>query len=361
MKFIVYIIILAILVPGFFTSSRATAETLSSSNYQLVNPEVDTGGGVSNSATYRSEDVIDANPADGLTNSATYRINSGFVPTAYPHIPGQPTFNNPSSSSSFLHFVIAQGGNSSDTNYAIAISSDNFTTTSYVQADNTVGVSPVFQSYLLWGGASGQNVTGLSSNTTYKIKVKARYGADSETAFSVTAQASTTAGGVTLTFTISGVASGVPVAGINTDDTTTATTVPFSGIISDNNRTAAQLLHVEGGSVSGYTVTAQVDGDLRTGTGNTVPAFGSALADNESSRGFGYSLQNLAGSDTAFVYSANGFRFASKGFQTSPVTIMSSGAATATSESYVIYRLRVGPTQSSGSYSNQITYTATTN
>jgi hypothetical protein len=354
-----YLFLLFLFIGGAVVTPLAEAETLSSSNYQLVNPEIDTGGGTSNSANYRSEDVLDANPEDGRSNSANYRISSGFVPTAYPYVPGQPTFDNPTSASSFLHFVISQAGNSSDTNYAIAISSDNFTTTSYIQADNTVGVSPVFQTYTVWGGAAGQTVTGLTTNTTYKIKVKARYGPDSETAFSVPATAATV--GVSLTFTISGVASGASVAAGTTNETTTASTVSFSSISADADRTAAQLLHVEGGGGSGYTVTAQSDADLHTSGSDTIASFGSALADNANSRGFGYSMQNVTNSDAAFVYSTNGFVFASKGFQTSPVTLMSKGSATATSEAYVIYRLRVGPLQATGNYSNQITYTAVTN
>jgi hypothetical protein len=109
------------------------------------------------------------------------------------NVPAAPTFTNPANYYNKLKFVLDTGNNPSDTVFAIAISTDNFTTTNYIQADNTIGSSPVYQTYASWGGATGATVIGLATNTTYKIKTKAMHTKFNESGFSAVATAATEA------------------------------------------------------------------------------------------------------------------------------------------------------------------------
>ncbi len=163
----------------------------------------------------------------------------GLFLQSYPGVPGTPTLINTGGALyDSLDFIIDNGGNSSDTNFAIAISSDNFATTNYVQADDTVSTSPVWQTYTAWGGSSGQRITGLLSSTSYSIKVAARYGPASETGYSNVATAATLA--QQLTFNISGVNSGTSIAGETTTVTTSANAINFGSLPVGSPVVAAQ-------------------------------------------------------------------------------------------------------------------------
>lgn len=355
-------IIISFILTLLFSGHLALAQSLGSTNYQINDSEFDSAGGVSSSTNYQSQDAMTSQD-ESQVSSTTFNLFSGFIKRSFPHVPGTPTLVNTGGSlSTQLDFVVVQGnGNASDVEYAIAISSDNFTTTSYVQADDTVGATTVWQTYTAWGGATGQRISGLTSLTTYKIKVKARYAANTETAFSSEASAATASGVQTFTFTISGVAAGSSVAGTTTTTDSTATGASFGTLNNNTNYTAAQILAVNTNSVSGYSVTASQDHSLRNSSSlATIGDFSGTASDNEGQGGFGYALQNILASDASFVYNASGRTFNSKGFQTTPVTVMGN-AGSSNAQVYLVYRLRIDATQPSGGYSNQITYTGTAN
>ncbi len=163
------------------------------------------------------------------------------------------------------------------------------------------------------------------------------------------------------TFTINPVNSGTTIAGVNTDVTTTATTVPFGNLVVATNRTAAQYIHIDTNSNSGYFVTAQSDGSLRKTNGAVISDFNLTAADNNATNGFGYALQTKAGSPTmTFNYNDSGRTFNSAGFSsTSPVTIMSNSSPATGDEGYVAYRVRINASQPQGAYQNLVTYIAT--
>ena len=158
----------------------AYASFPSSANYQLNEWSVGGGGtDQSESMNYSAQSITD--PAAGeKANSATYQIGPGLPFVEMAGVPPAPTLTNPNNYYNKLHLVINQGGNPSDTKFAVAISTDNFLTTSYVKADNTVGptlVSADWRTYAGWGGSSpGINIIGLSPSTTYYVKVKAEQG-----------------------------------------------------------------------------------------------------------------------------------------------------------------------------------------
>ncbi len=152
-----------------------------STNFQLKSYEFGGGSGTGDSTNYSTEGVVE--DFGGPQASTGYSLNAGLVFVQQANVPVAPTFQNTGSWYNKLQFIINQSSNPSDATYAIAISTDNFTTTNYIQNDNTIGATlgaEDFQTYTDWGGASGEYVIGLTPNTTYYIKVKATQGKYSE-------------------------------------------------------------------------------------------------------------------------------------------------------------------------------------
>ncbi len=174
----------------------------SSSNYTLKSYDFGTGGGTSSSTNYKLDGVSGTQNGSTQT-STTYTNKSGEVPTQNANVPPAPALTNPSSYYNQLKLVLATGNNPTDAKYLIAISSDGFVTTNYVQTDNSIGSSlsiANYQTYASWGGASGFLILGLSPSTTYQVKVKAMQGNFTESAFGPTASAATVA--TSLSFSI---------------------------------------------------------------------------------------------------------------------------------------------------------------
>jgi hypothetical protein len=133
-------------------------------------------------------------------SSANYMVWPGLTYTLQPNVPPSPTFTNPSSYYNKLHVIINQGNNSTDVTYAIAISTDNFATDiKYLQADTTLGTTPVWQSYAAWNSGTGVDVIGLTTGTTYYARVSASRGTFTQGPYGPTATAAT----VNPTFTFS--------------------------------------------------------------------------------------------------------------------------------------------------------------
>ncbi len=170
-----------------------------STNYEMRDFGFGAGGsGVSDSSNYSAIGIL--GETSGQESEGTdYNLGPGLIFTQQANVPGAPTFNNTGSWYNKLFFDIDTGNNPSDAQFAIAISTDDFTTTNYIQADNTIGATAVYQTEATWG-ASGAFVIGLTSSTTYKIKVKAIHTKYTETGFS--AESSATTSGATLTYDI---------------------------------------------------------------------------------------------------------------------------------------------------------------
>jgi len=179
-----------------------------SSNYKLQSFGIGTGGTAgsnsSGSSQYTLEGISGETNANDLA-SATYSAKSGFINTQQANVPKITLTNSTGSLYDKLKFVLDTQSNPSDTKYAIAISTDNFSTTKYIKQDNTVGVTLTisdYQTYTAWGGAGGAFVTGLSASTTYYVKAKAMQGKFTETGYGPISSAATVAGS-SITFTLS--------------------------------------------------------------------------------------------------------------------------------------------------------------
>ena len=177
----------------------------SSSNFTLPEYDFGTGGGTGSSTNYKLNG-ISGSQSGAPASSANYSLNPGLIPNQNAYVPAAPTFTNPDTSYSRLSLIINNGSNPSTTKFVVAISTDNFVTTNYVQSDNTIG--PVlgpedYQTYAAWGGASGVWVVGLTPNTTYKVKSKAMMGDFTETAYGPIATAATVQPSITFAVTTS--------------------------------------------------------------------------------------------------------------------------------------------------------------
>jgi hypothetical protein len=184
---------------GTLLLSGLFAVTPTSSNYTLRNFEFGGGGGSGSSATYKLNSVTGTQT--GAPNSSTnYTDKSGLAQVTNSNVPPAPTLTNPSNFYDRLQLVIGTGSNPSDTKFAVAISSDNFTTTRYVKSDNSTGATLVatdYRTYASWGSASGIQILGLLSNTTYTVKVKAMQGSFTETTYGPTTSVATAQPSVT--------------------------------------------------------------------------------------------------------------------------------------------------------------------
>ena len=174
-----------------FTPELAFAGPISS-NFQLLDYGFGSGSIATSSSTHFMLQGATGEIDSASQSSTNFILGGGLTYTLQPNTPPAPTFTNPSNYYNKLSLIINQGNNSTDTTYAIAVSSDGFlTNTRYVQTDGTLGLSPVWQTYTLWGGASGVTIIGLNPGTTYTAKVAASRGTFTQGPYGPTATAST--------------------------------------------------------------------------------------------------------------------------------------------------------------------------
>jgi hypothetical protein len=165
-----------------------------STNYQLKDYGFGSGGvGNATSPNY-SMNAISGEMSGGKETSINYGMGAGLNYINQANVPIAPALDNPNNYYNRLRLTISPSGNPSNAKFAVAISRDNFVTTQYIQNDNTIGNSlglEDYQTYASWGGASGIDVIGLVSGTTYVVKVKAITGKFTETGYGPVASAVT--------------------------------------------------------------------------------------------------------------------------------------------------------------------------
>lgn len=176
----------------------------SSSNYILHNYDWGTGGTSSSSSSNYKLNGVSGTQNGSLQTSTNYGEVSGVQNVQNASVPAAPTVTNPSSYYDRLKVNLNVGTAPSDTKYLIAVSPDNFTTTYYVQTDNSIGTNVSltnYQTYTAWGGASGLTMLGLLPSTTYQVKVKALQGNFTGSNYGPTGSAATVAPSLTLSLT----------------------------------------------------------------------------------------------------------------------------------------------------------------
>jgi hypothetical protein len=320
MKFVICLLVFLLIAPG-----TVHAESLSSPNYKLENPELN---------------IDSLGSPGGEASSANYKVLPGGIRLQLPNVPGQPALTNTGGTLyNSLDFIIHNGNNSSDTEFAVAISADDFATTNYIQADNTIGASASWQSYANWGSGTGERVSGLSPSTTYKIKVKARYGPDTETAFSLTATAVTADPSISFSL------------GSNI--------VNLGSLSAVSAATATHTMTASSNGAGGYVVYA--NGPTLSSAGNTITALGtSATASSPGSSQFGLKVARTSGDANGnpnSPYDTNDYAF---GNIASTATPLASASQSTSDTTYTVtYLANISGIQPAGSYTTTITYTAT--
>jgi hypothetical protein len=236
-----------------------------SPNYKLDSLDVNGGGAIGNSTNYKTETTLGEAVQTNNAKTNNYQLGAGLLFTQQANTPTV-TMVNTGDWYSKLLITINQQNNSASGKYSIAISTDNFVTTQYVQSDGTVGAvlgSEDIQTYTAWGGALGSYVIGLNASTTYYVKVKAHRGTATESPYGPVVSAATS--GAALSFDIDTAA---------TDSETAAPYTIDIGTITPNTVTAAANLlwfDIATNAQNGATVYMQgVTNNLTSSNGSTI-------------------------------------------------------------------------------------------
>ena len=260
-----------------------------STNYKLKDYGFGTGGTSGSSSPNYSIEAITGEVGQGKLAGSSYGLGPGLIFTNQANVPGAPTFTNPANYYNRLQIILNTSGNPTDTKYAIAISSDNFATTSYVQSDNTVGSilgAEDYQIYSSWGGVGGVYIIGLAPGTTYKVKVKAMQGKFTETGYGPESSAATV--NPTLSF-------GISTSSIN-----------FGNMIVNTVNTSPQNITVNfstNASSGGTVYVSGSNGGMRSAASSYT--INSVLGDL-SSLGEGFGAQGVAGGTLTTLSPYNG-------------------------------------------------------
>ncbi|GIW62034.1 MAG: hypothetical protein KatS3mg089_0886 [Patescibacteria group bacterium] len=320
-----------------------------STNFKLESYTFGGGGSEATSTNYKIQGTI--GEISGKSNSTTFKMGAGLTFLLNAHTPPAPTLSNPGSNYDRLKIIINQGGNAPDVTYALAISTDNFVSDiKYIKSDATVGTTlsaSDFQTYSSWGGASGFYVTGLSQNTTYYVRAKARHGTVSYTESEWgPATSGVTTSVPTLTFSVS------------------SSTVTFDNLNAGNSYTDSSkttVLTVSTNAYNGYVVNARSTGPLTNGS-NTIADYSSPNSAPTvwSGTGFGYTTNDndlSGGTNNRF---ASGTKYA--GFTTaSPGDPVADHQGPVTSpinnEQFTIsYRVTADSSTKAGTYTTTVLY-----
>ncbi len=265
------------------------AASPSSTNYILRNYDWGSGGTGSSSSSNYKLNGVSGTQTGNLQSSTNYAMPSGEQNVQNAAVPASPTVSNPSSYYDRLKVVLNVGTAPSDTKYLIAVSSDNFVTTYYVQTDNSIGTGVSltnYQTYTAWGGASGFTMLGLLPSTTYQVKVKALQGQFTGSAYGPTGSAATVAPSLSLSLTTT--LTSTPPFSVNFASLTAGSVV---------NGGADALLDITSNAVNGGSIYVQsVNAGLSSSsTGTTI----SSASGDLSSAASGYGAQVTSTSQAA--------------------------------------------------------------
>jgi hypothetical protein len=228
-------------------------------------------------------------------------------------------------------------------------------------------------------GTGATRITNPSATTSYPITIDGTMQDSGEVRVAIVDEVTVSASvNTSLTFTVSGVASGSSVNGSPTTTATgtTPTTLPFETL--DTNGTSKTLAHdlaVTTNATNGYTVTVEQTGDLQSTTGATIDGFidgaytttpslwqapGRLIADPDTYGHWG--LTSTDGTTTRSAeFSANTWVSGS----TTPIVVMghdgpSDGSTAGIGAARIGYQIQITPMQEAGDdYTTQLRYIVT--
>jgi hypothetical protein len=226
------------------TVSVSFAAPPTSTNFKIEEYGFGSGGVASASSTNFLLYGLTGEVETGSPSSTNFIALPGLNYTLQPNIPA-PTITNPSNFYNKLNVVVNNGGYPSDTTFAIQIASNSGTFSQnvyYVQADHTLGLSPVWQTYASWSSGSGFTMIGLFPGTTYYARTAAKRGTYQQGPWSATAFAATA--NPTLTFSLETTSQSVPPFSVNI-----GTIIPGSITTSSDKVTATITTNATGGGL----------------------------------------------------------------------------------------------------------------
>ena len=332
---------------SLFTSPMFVYAGPQSTTYELKTYDFGGGGTAETNSTNYSVQGTAGSMDISKVDSTNYSLGAGLTFANQANVPAAPTFTNPATNYDRLKFVIDNGNNPSNAVFAIAISSDNFTTTYYVQDDNTISTTlgtEDWQTYANWGSGTGEFVRTLRPNTTYKIKVKAKNGKYTESAYSAESSASTST--PSLTFGIS------------------ANSLSFNNLNSGNSYTDSSkstTLTTSTNAYYGYTIYAHETQPLTSGA-NTIADYASpnSAPTTWTGTGFGYTTDDAdlaGGTANRFVSSKfAGFTTSTPGDPVADHTSVVENTSIINEQFIVSYKVTADATTPAGNYQNKIIY-----
>lgn len=224
--------ILGVLLPPSFLIS---AQPLESTNFEIVDSEVGSIGEISDSVSYSLMATFDP-IADPWFEGTSYALKSGFPNGILANVPKISCFETTTNAGTTVcnylphsrgmvgecgvvgcydraKIEIDDQDNPVDTLYLVAVSSDDFVTTYYLQSDHSIDTSYDINDFMTQCGLEGRdddntdcndptdggwdedlqsaNISGLNQNTAYKVKVSALHGDFTGSAYSQTSTATT--------------------------------------------------------------------------------------------------------------------------------------------------------------------------
>lgn len=169
----------------YITARTAWAALPSSTNYKLQDYGFGSGGTATASSSHYTINGTAGEVEFGRPGSASYQAGGGLTYENMSNVPGAPTLSTGGGTYyNKLGVTLNTSNNPSDTQFAVKVN------TQYVQADDTLGSSPVWQTNTSWG-ASGFTIVGLTPGTTYTISVAARQGNFTQSPYGPTASYTT--------------------------------------------------------------------------------------------------------------------------------------------------------------------------
>jgi len=163
-----------------------------STNYQLNSYGIGSGGTAGSSSTNYEVNGITGEQS-GSGSSTNYQVGAGEAYLKQANVP-LATISNPGSWYDKLQLVIDPQNNPTDATFLVAISTDGFATTQYVQDDFTLGSTIVPTDYMTYaelGSAGGVLLRGLTRTTVYSVKATALRGAFTESQYGPVTSAAT--------------------------------------------------------------------------------------------------------------------------------------------------------------------------
>ncbi|MCB9823625.1 hypothetical protein H6802_01580 [Candidatus Nomurabacteria bacterium] len=179
----VFIFLYFFLLSSFLSIS---AQVPASSSFVIKGENVSPSGGVGSTPNFMLN--ADLSPfSQSPADASSFKAYIGYNPRIQANTPYEPTLDNATGQYyDRLLLTIDPSGNPTDTLFAVAISANSWSTTYYVQNDNTLALSlgpEDYRTYAGWGGSGGTLILGLSPSSSYVAKVKALNGDFTETLY----------------------------------------------------------------------------------------------------------------------------------------------------------------------------------